>query len=294
MRRRAVLASASLALLGGCARAPTGGQEFAVTDFNVSSEKVAPPNRYYLRITAVYSTDAVEREEGDPVITDVSEIDDPEHRAAVEAVLSEGRVWRGAIPQGLRELTERVDFFTWEAKTDPDDTATHWAITVYRAHPDREPVVEFSAELLEDHVAPDEPGAITFSLSNTGEHTQAVFSGTVPPFSVLWADGPGSDDRALLWREYAAEGCVTFGEMGGEAEMMTCDIGVTTPIQPGETIERRYELRSGFDREAISDNAFDAPGTYTVVETLSYHRHREDLGPRTEVDWSVTFDLEVI
>lgn len=291
MRRRGVLASVGLALLAGCTRAPTAGQEFAITEFDVSTEKVAPPKRYYLRITAVYSTAAVDREGGDPFIRDVSEIDDPEHRAAVEAVLSEGRIWRADIPEGLRELTERVDFFTWDANTDPADTATHWGIGVYEAHPDREPVVEFSAELVDDQVAPADPGAITFSLTNTGEQTQAVFSGTVPPFSVLWAEGPGTEDRALLWREYAEEGCVTFGEMGGEAEMMTCDIGITTPIQPGETIEKRYEVRSGFDRDAIADYGFDAPGTYTVAETLSYHRHREDFGPSTEVNWRVTVEL---
>lgn len=122
---------------------------------------------------------------------------------------------------------------------------------------------------------------------------QEVFSGTVPPFSVLWADASG-DDQALLWRDYTREGCVNFGEVEGEAVMMRCDIGVTTPIDPGETIEKRYELRPGFDRDALAGDGFDAAGRYTVAETLDYHRQGRGQGPSTQVDWTVELDLRAI
>jgi hypothetical protein len=317
MRRRTVLASVGSALLAGClgsrstGRSPStttdglttttpthgtvrGSDGFAVSEFDVSTTKLAPPKRYYLRITEVYSTDAVDREAGEQTVRDVSEIDDPELKETVETILSDGKVWREGIPQGLRELTERVDFFTWEANPDPDATATHWGIRVYRAHPERNPVVEFAAELVDDRVAPGDPGAIAFSVTNTGDRTQAVFSGTVPPFSVLWAEAPGGNDRALLWRDYAEEGGVSFGERDGESVLVTYDVGVTTPIAPGETVEKRYELRPGFDRDALTGYGFDAPGRYVVAETLNYHRHRESQGPSTEVDWSVEFELEAI
>jgi hypothetical protein len=312
MRRRTLLASAGAALLAGClsrggtapsttdttttddpAGTATSGGQFVVSEFDVSTTKVAPPEPYYLRITAVYSTAAVEREAGEQTVTDVSDVDDPELRATVEAVLSEGTVWREEIPPGIDALTERVDFFTWEADTEPGDTATHWGIDVYRAHPDREPALEFAADLVDDRLAPDDPAAVALSLTNTGEHTREVFSGTVPPFSVLWAEAPG-DERALLWRDYAEEGCVGFDDTGGEATMFTCDIGHTTPIDPGETVEKRYELRPEFGRDALAGHAFDAPGRYAVAETLTYHRQGEGLGPSTEVDWRVAFELESV
>lgn len=314
MRRRTVLASAGSVLLAGCVgslpadepsstttdrmttnpptETDTPADEFTVSEFDVSSTKVAPQKRYFLRITSVYSTAAVEREEGDQTIRDVSEIDEPELRATTKDILSEGKLWRDEIPTGLRELVEQIVFFTWEANTDPDDTATHWGIAVYRPHPERKPVVEFAAELVDDRVTPADPGVIAFSVTNTGEQTQAIFSGTVPPFSVLWAEAPGEDDQALLWRNYPEEGCVTLGEVNGEPAMMTCDIGITTSIDPGETIEKRYELRSEFEHDALTAFEFNTPGQYAVSETLSYHRQDEHQGPSTEVDWRVTFRVE--
>lgn len=159
MRRRTVLVAAGSAFLAGCLGSSSGndspsaggngttantpastgaaGDGFAVSEFDVSTTRVAPTEQYFLRITHVYSTDAVEREEGEQTIRDVSDIDDPALRSSVEAILSEGKLWRAEIPQGLRALTERVDFFTWNADTDPEDTATHWGVDVYRAYPDR-------------------------------------------------------------------------------------------------------------------------------------------------------------
>lgn len=324
MRRRPFVAAAVAGLFGGCVEAPStsspttpsdetpresttppGGttappsstasdEEYLVSGFDVSTTKTAPTERYYLRITHVYSSEAVEREDGDPTVRDASEIDDPDLRAAVESILSEGKLWREEIPDGLRELVERVDFFTWEADTDPEDTASHWRIAVYRAHPERDPVVEFDADLVDDRVAPGDPGAIVFSLTNTGDRTQSVFSGTVPPFSVLWAERSDGedDDRALLWREYSEEGCVSFEEYDGEPAVVACSIGVGTDIEPGETIERQYELRSTFDRDVLSAVRFDEPGEYAVTGAVQYHRTGEGQGPSTAVEWEVAFEFE--
>lgn len=316
MHRRTILAAAGSGLLAGClsssssddapptddagttngspSRTERSGDTFTVADFEVSTTKTAPTARYYLRITHTYSTDAVEREDGDQTIRDVSEIEDPALRAAIEGVLSDGKLWREEIPEGLRALTERVDFFTWDANTDPEDTATHWRIAVYDAWPGRDPVVEFDAELVDEHVAPGDPGEIAFSLTNTSGEPQTVFSGTVPPFSILWAEASGDDTAALLWRNYTAEGCVGFDDHGGEATMYTCDIGVNTTIDPNETIEKRYELRSGFGRDALDGDGFAAADHYTVAETLSYHRGADSQGPSTRVDWTVEFDLETL
>ncbi|WP_435361649.1 hypothetical protein [Haloarchaeobius sp. DFWS5] len=311
MRRRTLIATIGAALPAGClgtadttdgspSTTNTGSSAtevpsndgFSVTAFDVSTTKVAPEKQYFVRIDKVYSTDAVSREEGEQTILDVDDIESSEHRNVVKMSLSEGKVWRDSVPDRLRELTERVDFFTWESDTDPDATATHWGVAVYRAFPDREPVLEFGAELVDDHVAPDDPGAIVFSLTNVGDDVQSVFSGAAPPFSILWAERTDTDAQALLWRDYVEEDCVSVRETDGDTSLVWCDIGITTDIEPGETVERRYEIRSQFDRDALAEPAFDSPGEYSLDETLEYHRSGEVQGPWTNVDWRVEFTLE--
>jgi len=322
MRRRAVLVGLGTALSSGCltesgpgessatttdrgtgtrvAGAPAttttpattaSDESLVVSGFQVSTTKVSPPEDYLLRTTASYSAEAVEREAGEQTVLDVSEIDDPNHRRIVERVLSEDRVWCETIPEGLRALTERIDFFTWTAETPADATHTHWGIGVYRAYPDRDPVVEFDADRLDDRVTRDDPGAIEFSLTNVGDRRQTVYSGTVPPFSVLRADHPTADRDALLWRNYFEDGCVS--RIDGDS-LFRCDAGVTTPIDPGETIARRYELRRSFDPEGLSEPGFDAPGRYVVDETLTYSDWNRGMGPEAAVDWTVTVDLEPV
>lgn len=294
MQRRALLATIPTALsVVGCISTPSTGPDttttatsgtdaaFTVTDFAVESEKVEPTYRYLVRITKVYSAEAVADEPGDQTVVDVADVSDADVRALLKRVLSEGEVRRDSVPDGLRETTERVDFFTWEATTDPDDTASHWAIEVFEADPDAPPELEFDAELTDDTVSTDDPGTVTFSVENVGDARQEIFSGTVPPFGLVWANGPG-DDRYLLWRDYTTEGCVTFDD---EGRVVVCDIGKITPIAPGEIIDRAYEIRL--------ENPVGAPlrsGDYVVSETLGYEQ--EPQGPRTAVEWRVSFRVE--
>lgn len=266
--------------------------EFRVSGFDVSTTKTAPQKSYFLRITKSYSESAVQDEAGVQTIRDVSDVADPAVQATLKDILSEGKIWRSEIPDGLQEVVQEVDFFTWESHSDPGDTYTHWGIKIYSAYPNRDPVVEFSAELVDDRVAPDDPGAIEFVLTNTADTTQVVFSGTVPPFSVLMADAPGAKDRALLWRDYEEEGCVSFQETDGNPGMLVCAIGVNTPIDPGETVKKRYRLRPTFDRDSLAGWGFDTPGEYSINETLTYHREGDAQGPSTHVDWQVRFNLE--
>ena len=293
MQRRALLAAIPAAL-AGCTTSPPGSTttrttttrttepdtSFVVTDFSVETKKVEPTYRYLVRITKVYSANAVADEPGTQTVMDISEIEDSAVRAVIEDVLTEGKVRRDSIPDGLRDITGRVDFFTWNETTNPDDTASHWTIEVFEAHPDRDPVLRFDAELTDYGVSPDDPAGITFSIENVGSETQEIFSGTVPPFGVLWADRPG-DDRYLLWRDYEDEGCVSFDD----GHVVVCSIGIITQVEPGETIEKTYGLRL--------ENPVGSPlepGDYVVSNTLSYHE--ESQGPRTELEWRVSFSVE--
>lgn len=294
MQRRALLASIPASLtLAGCITPPSSSRDttttvtsgsdaaFTVTNLAVETETVAPTHRYLVRITKVYSADAVSREPGDPTVVDVSEVTDADVRSVLERVLSEGRIRQDTIPDGLREITERVDFFTWESTTDPDDTASHWAIEVFESDPEAGPALAFDAELADETVYTDDPGTITFRVENVGDETQEIFSGTVPPFGLLWADGPGGD-RYLLWRDYTEEGCVSFTD---EGHVESCDIGMITSVEPDETIERAYDIRL---ENPVGGSL--RTGHYVVSETLGYER--EPQGPRTAVEWRVSFTVE--
>lgn len=290
MKRRALLATVP-AVLAGCTATPPGNTasttrttepetNFVVTDFEVEAEKVGPTYRYLVRTTMVYSENAVANEPGTQTVVDVSDIEDPDVKAVIEDVLTEGRVRRDSIPDGLRETVDRVDFFTWNETTDPDDTASHWMIEVFDAHPDRDPAIQFDATLTDNSVSPDDPAAITFAIENVGSETQEVFSGTVPPFGVLWAERIGGG-RYLLWRDYEDEGCVNFDD----GHVVVCDIGIVTKVEPGEAIDKTYEIRP--------ENPVGSPltfGDYTVSERLAYHQDSQ--GPNTNVEWRVSFSVE--
>lgn len=73
---------------------------------------------------------------------------------------------------------------------------THWAIEVFDAHTDRDRALQFDAEVADHTVSPDDPAAIAFAIENVGAQTQKVFSGTVPPFSLLWPTVPGANDTS--------------------------------------------------------------------------------------------------
>lgn len=293
MQRRALLAAIPAAL-AGCTASPPGstatrttttqptepGTSYVVTDLAVETETVGPQHRYLVRITKVYSADAVSKEPGTQEVVDVSEVENRAVRSVIEDVLTDGKVRRDSIPDGLRETVDHVDFFTWNETTDPDDTASHWAIEVFDAEPDRDPPLRFDASLTDHAVSPDDPAAVTFAIENGGAKTQEVFSGTVPPFSLVWADGP-DHERYLLWRDYEDEGCVTFDD----EYTAVCDIGKITQIEPGETIEKTYQLRP--------ENPVGSPlqtGDYVVSDTLTYHE--ESQGPSTELEWRVSFSVE--
>lgn len=315
MHRRSFVACLGTATLAGClGNLPFGGptptisrqqtagtsssktkstpDEFQVSEFNVSTTKVAPPKRYLAEISGHYSEDAVKREEGEQTIREVSEITNSTHRAFIKTVISEGRIWREKIPAGVQELTEQVDFFIWKQESD-DASPTYLMIDIHWGHPDRDPVLDLSAELVDDRIRPSDPGEVAFTLSHSGDVPQILLSGPVPPFSVLRANHQSKNLRALLWRNYFPSDHVTTWEYDYGTGLFVDDIIVPTWIDPGESIRKEYELRSTFDRLNDKYHAFDTPGRYKVSETLTYMPDTgESRRPRTKVDWTVDFTLE--
>lgn len=261
------------------------GAEIEIEDLVVQSSTNRPGVKFILELDTLYSSDAVEREREssteDIVVMDVGEIEDAAVRDAVVTALRSGEWRSNSLPDGLRDLVERVDFFTGVPK---DDTYTHLGVSLYRLHPDRPPAIEFQAAVTDRWVSPSSPGALELSLTNTSQTSQEIFSGTVPPFGLVSAS---TDDgsRFLLWRNYVEEGCVFFSDEG----IGRCDIGIITPIEAGETIARTYEILPSTTQKQPAHTVPSKPGRYRYAGGVSYNRG--DGAPDSTLNFEIEFTL---
>lgn len=246
-----------------------------------------PSVKYVLKPMAFYSADAVERErEGSTesiVVMDVTEIEDPDVRHAIETALREDEWRSNTLPDGLAGLVERVDLFTG---TPAGDARTHVGIELYRTHPDRPPAIEFDASVTDPWVSPERPGALEFTLTNTGQESQEVFSGTVPPFGLVRATRTTGSGQFLLWRDYGEEGCVNFTDDG----VAVCAIGIITELAPGETLSRRYEVLPSTTAHHPDRTVPQGPGPYRIRDKLGYSPG--DGAPGSTLSFAVEFTLE--
>lgn len=260
--------------------------EFRLTDLATSTATDRPSTPYLLEPSAVYSADAVRREEErtgeEQVVRDVSDIEDERVRDAVETAIRDGE-WRADIlPEGLAETVAEVDFFTGARE---GRTATHIGLTLHRLRTDGPPGLAFDARVVDGVVSAEGPGVIELELRNQLRTTQHVESGTVPPFGTVFAEAVDADGRFLLWRDYVDEGCVTFRDEG----MMVCSIGVITDLEPCERLTRRYDvLPTGTDRHP-EYTAPPGPGTYRISDSVSYREGQR--APGSTLSFEVEFTL---
>ncbi|WP_168215794.1 hypothetical protein [Halorussus ruber] len=266
---------------------PEPDAEFELTDLAVSTRTERPSVRYVLEPSAFYSADAVEREETETgeeqIVRDVSEISGPNVREAVETAL-EGGEWRSNdLPEGLADLVKRVDFFTGAGAT---GTHTHVGLELHRLSPDAPPAVEFDAEVVDSYVSPDDPGVVALSLTNASSEPRTVFSGTVPPFGMVFAESVESDDRFLLWRPYELEGCVQFTDDG----YAKCAIGKTTKLSPGETVSREYEVLPSTTANRPRYTVPPGPGRYRISDSLTHYAKTG--APESKLTFEAEFSLQ--
>lgn len=299
MHRRALLVGLGSALTG-CMETPDGrptptklspsspepNSELRIADLSVTTSTDQPDSRYVLKTVAFYSADAVERERAssdEPVVVrDVSSIDDPNVRSVIEQALRTDQ-WRGdSIPEGLSEVVDEVDFFTGVPS---GETHTHVGLKLYRLDPDRPPALEFDATVSDEWVAEADPAALEYRLVNTGQETQEIFSGTVPPFGLVRAERSDGSGSILLWRDYEEEGCVSFTDRG----VVVCGIGVKIPIEPDDSISRRYEVLPSTTSLHPDHTAPPGVGWYRWRDNLSYTPgHME---PGSTISMETAFEL---
>lgn len=264
----------------------TGG-EYRLTSLTDSTSVDRPSVKYVLEPSAFYSRDAVEREAErtgeEQVVKDISEVADEAVRNAIETAIRSGKWRSNTLPDGLVGTVERVDFFTGVSE---DDTYTHVGVTLYRLQPDRPPAVEFSAAIVDDIVSKESPGAIELTLTNNSQTTQHVFSGTVPPFGMVFAEPVESSDTFLLWRNYEDEGCINFTDDG----WMKCHIGNVTELHACESITRRYDVLPSETSHHPEYTVPPGPGTYRITDSVGYYE--EQGAPESELSFEVQFTLE--
>jgi len=303
MRRRALLVSLG-SLTTGCLSAPPGNPsanspsdsspsmttsdaEYQITRLSVTTSTDQPSVKYVLKPMAFYSADAVEREREESteeiVVMDVSRIDDPAIRQAIETALRDEEWRSNTLPEGLTDLVKRVDFFTGSPV---GDTYTHVGLELYRLHPGRPPAIEFDASVPDEQVSPESPGTLEFTLRNTGKETQEVFSGTVPPFGIVRAKRTTRGGEFLLWRNYEEDGCVTFTDDG----MAVCSIGKITELAPDEELARRYNILPSTTEHYPDRTVPPGPGAYLMSDTLGYSTGNG--APGSKLTFAVNFTLD--
>jgi hypothetical protein len=113
--------------------------------------------------------------------------------------------------------------------------------------------VDFAVTVASETIAPEQPGLLEFSITNTQEEPIDVKSGPIPPFGVLFATPEGGRDGFFLWNDaYASSSHVQVEE----GSISVADVGIQTEVEPGEQIQRTYEIR--YDADGLT------PGEYTV------------------------------
>lgn len=264
-----------------------GDGEFRLASLSASTSVDRPSVRYVLEPRAFLSGDAAAKEEErtgeEQTVQDVSEIADEAVRRAIVTAIRSGEWRSNTLPDGLEATVERVDLFTGVSK---DGTNPHVRVALYRLHPDRPPAVEFGASIVDDVVSTGSPGVVEFGLGNRRETTQHVFSGTVPPFGVVFAESVGADERFLLWRDYEEEGCIRFADDG----MTICDIGKVTELRACEHVTRRYEVLPSGTSHRPEYTVPPGPGTYRITDSVGFYE--EQGAPESQLSFEVELTLE--
>ncbi|SDR40030.1 hypothetical protein [Natronobacterium texcoconense] len=126
--------------------------------------------------------------------------------------------------------------------------------------------------------------AFTLEVSADDEPI-SLFSGAPEPFGVVGAypvteDGDASTDdgRAILWTDtYEEDGHVHVGERDGEPSIGVNDIGITTRLEPGDSMSEIYEIRDEWGFEG---------GHYRFEDALSVEWGGDLEGPSDDTESS--------
>lgn len=160
-----------------------------------------------------------------------------------EAVRAAGRtegVYAGDLPEELLEAVATHQYVSL-------DGTFYWAGLENRgALP-----VDVEAEAVQASMAGDDEARLRLALVNGGDREVSVFSGAPPPFGVLYVEAVDGDGQSLLWTDAYRENT----HVGTEGRSVTFveDLGLTTPLQAGERLERTFAVVGAL-----------APGAYVV------------------------------
>lgn len=254
---------------------------YGITEFSVATSY----HEYVLRTVALYSAQGLEqkREESDDslVVMNVSEIKNPGTRQAIEAAIRNEEWGSDSLPAGLADLVERVDFFTGASEA----TSPYVGLKLF----DSPEPIEFDASVTDERIAPESPGTLEFSLTNTDDGTITVSSGSVVPFGVLWASRTAGEGRFLLWRNYKQD----------DPEIEFTDDGIIstlqeerTEIKPGESISRQYQILPATTTHYPDRTVPPGPGTYWVSGKIEYSEDNASISTEQEFTYDVEFSLE--
>ena len=130
---------------------------------------------------------------------------------------------------------------------------------------------DLTVEVTGDRIDADEEVTIAFEFTNESDERLAIDGGAAAPFEVVQFTERNGDRRLTAWSDAYEDGHVHTTTHRGVVGWN--DIGITTPVDPGETLQETYTL--SHETHGIQ------PGSYSF--TNSYAVRRGDR-PRSDED----------
>lgn len=123
---------------------------------------------------------------------------------------------------------------------------------------------EFTVDVTGDRIDADDGVTMEFALTNESDEPITVDGGAPAPFEVIRLEETGPGGRALTAWSDAYEESRHVHTVPHRGVTLVNDIGLTTAIDPGETVRESYTLSTGTHRIQ--------PGTYSLTESYTVHR----------------------
>ena len=173
-------------------------------------------------------------------LTDEPVYDATDASETVRAAGGTSGVYAGDLPELLLDAVETHQYVYL-------DGTFYWAGLENRG----ELPVSVEAELVQPSMTGSEEPRLRLALVNEGDAEVSVFSGAPAPFGVLRVAAVEGEAQSLLWTDAYREN--THVGTRGRSVTAVADIGLTTPLAAGATLERTFTVVDGL-----------APGTYVV------------------------------
>ena len=152
------------------------------------------------------------------------------------------------------------------------------------------PQIEFKAGIVNKRIVKNSPGMIKFTLINNGSRIQYIASGIDFPFGPMTAEKSSSDEDFLLWQDFDDMCGIAIDERG----IGHTNVGVSQPLQPGETVSSWYQILPESTSHFPNHTVPPGPGNYTCSGWNIAWSENEHAKNKSKTSYAVDFSLGYI